>query len=352
MWIAKNEKGWNAIILAAYNFNVDLVEFLVDKGADVNSVNYKGTSVLMYAKSATVNAGDVDMSLLEAVISLGADIEHVDDEGKTVLDYARENQELGVLRFLKEKRDAETCNLPHSSASVLKQKGTVIMETDESTEAAPHLSSEELRILGVLSEKGLATPQNYPLSLAAVVTGCNQASNREPVVDYDEGTVREALSALKKRGLVAEQTGAGSRVAKFRTQLARTYRLTAAQEALVAGLMLRGPQTTGELRNRWKRMHAFESLEDVSAGLDALMEWEPPLVVSLAQVPGERGERFAHSFAPVEMDSTVTAAPDAPSSLSGTLREQIDAQDERITKLEADLSDLRAAFDTFRTQFD
>lgn len=225
------------------------------------------------------------------------------------------------------------------------------METDESTQTTPHLSPEEIRILGVLSEKGLATPQNYPLSLAAVVTGCNQASNREPVVDYDESTVREALSALNKRGLVAEQTGAGSRVAKFRTQLARTYRLTAAQETLVAGLMLRGPQTVGELRGRWKRMHEFESLEDVSAQVDALMAWEPPLVVSLAQVPGERGERFAHTFAPVEEGAAPTTSS-VPSSLSGTLQEQIGAQAERIEGLEAELADLRAEFDTFRTQFE
>ncbi len=217
------------------------------------------------------------------------------------------------------------------------------MNTDLSSESTPHLSPEEVRVLGVLSEKGLATPQNYPLSLAALVTGCNQTSNREPVVDYDESTVREALSALKKHGLVAEQTGAGGRVAKFRTQLARTYRLTAAQETLVAGLMLRGPQTVGELRGRWKRMHEFETLDDASGQVQALAAWEPALIVSLAQVAGERGEQFAHTFAPVETEGSPTA-PETPSSLAGTMQERIDA-------LEAELSDLRDEFQAFRSQF-
>ena len=216
------------------------------------------------------------------------------------------------------------------------------------TESVPTLSDSELRVLGVLIEKALSTPEYYPLTLNALVAGCNQKSNREPVVDYGEGDVMEALDALMGKRLVVEQTGMGSRVAKYRTLFGGVFELSEAQKAILAELMLRGPQTPGELRSRTGRMHAFDSLDAVAAELDALRHREEPLVVELPPQPGRREARFAHTLQPVSDEALVMAAagqPATPARPSTPLAEE-------VADLRARIEALEAAFEQFKQQFE
>lgn len=212
------------------------------------------------------------------------------------------------------------------------------------TDSLPVLTPPELRVLGVLVEKALSTPDVYPLSLNALVAGCNQKSNREPVVAYDDGDAEAALVRLVGRRLVAEQTGMGSRVAKYRALVGGVYELTTAEKAVLAELMLRGPQTAGELRTRTERMHAFATVDDVQAALDTLAGRETPLVVSL---PGRREPRWAHRLAgDVEPAPEATpAVPTASTSSVGALVAEVEALRGRVEALEA-------AFDAFRRQFE
>src|SRR5947207_11919554 len=148
----------------------------------------------------------------------------------------------------------------------------------------------ELRVLGCLIEKQRTTPDQYPLSLNALRLACNQSTNRDPVVDYDESTIRSALDRLGRKGWTRLASGPGSRTAKFRHLLDEALDLLPSQIALLAVLMLRGPQTLGELRTRSERIYPFPSTEDVQKTLDDLAERE--LVVKLARRPGEREERW------------------------------------------------------------
>ncbi len=209
-------------------------------------------------------------------------------------------------------------------------------------EAAPPLTASEIRVLGVLVEKALSTPEYYPLTLNALVAGCNQKSNREPVVEMGEGDVMEALGALMGKRLVAEQTGMGSRVARYRTLLGGVFDLGAAPKALLAELMLRGPQTAGELRSRAARMHAFDSLEGVQAELDALAGRDAPLVAELPPPPGRREARWAHLFAPLP-DEPAGETASAPAA--SPLAMQVEALQSRVEALEK-------AFAQFKSQFE
>ena len=148
----------------------------------------------------------------------------------------------------------------------------------------------ELRVLGCLIEKQRTTPDQYPLSLNALRLACNQSTNRDPVVEYDESTIRSALDRLGRKGWTRRASGPGSRTAKFRHLLEEALDLLPSQIALLAVLMLRGPQTVGELRTRSERIYPFPSTEDVQKTLDDLAERE--LVVKLARRPGEREERW------------------------------------------------------------
>ena len=152
------------------------------------------------------------------------------------------------------------------------------------------LSAAEVRVLGCLIEKQRTTPDAYPLSLNALRLACNQSTNRDPVVDYDEDTVRDALRRLERRGLVRLASGAGSRAAKYRHLLAEALPLPAGEQALLCVLMLRGPQTPGELKQRAERMHAFASLAVVDGDLDGLIERE--LVARLERRPGQKEVRY------------------------------------------------------------
>ena len=149
------------------------------------------------------------------------------------------------------------------------------------------LSPEQIRVLGCLLEKQRTTPDAYPLSLNALRLACNQSTNREPVVDYDESTLRDALHRLERRGLVRLASGAGSRASKYRHLLPERLPMDRAEEAVMCVLMLRGPQTPGELKQRGERMHEFSGLGEIQETLTRLIERD--LVARLPAAPGPEG---------------------------------------------------------------
>jgi uncharacterized protein YceH (UPF0502 family) len=166
---------------------------------------------------------------------------------------------------------------------------------------------EEIRVLGCLIEKQRTTPDQYPLSLNALRLACNQSTSRDPVVDYDEPTIRAGLDALSRRGWVRLASGAGSRAVKYRHLLDDALGLDDAEISLLAVLMLRGPQTASELRQRTERLHRFDQGE-IEQTLDRLIERE--YAAAHANRPGERGERFDQLLGPAE--ATPAATPDRP----------------------------------------
>jgi len=153
------------------------------------------------------------------------------------------------------------------------------------------LSAPEVRVLGCLIEKQRTTPDAYPLSLNALRLACNQATNRDPVVDYDDAVLRDALHRLQRRGLTRLASGAGSRAAKYRHLLAEALPMDPAQQAVMCVLMLRGPQTPGELKQRTERMHSFPELGDVLDALEQLIA--RGLVERLERRPGQKEERYS-----------------------------------------------------------
>jgi uncharacterized protein len=228
------------------------------------------------------------------------------------------------------------------------KEGTLRLSAHPFTAAVPHsLSPEQIRVLGCLMEKQRTTPDQYPLSLNALRLACNQSTNREPVVEYDETLLRDALHRLERHGLTRLASGAGSRAPKYRHLLAEALPLSDAEHAILCVLMLRGPQTPGELKQRAERMHAFSGLEQVHATLDGLIGRE--LVLRLERRPGQKEERYeqllgvgdggSHTSssgvsAAVHVQSAPEAAP-APAAES-ELRE-------RVAELEREMAELRAA---------
>ena len=204
-----------------------------------------------------------------------------------------------------------------------------------------------MRVLGALVEKETTTPDYYPLSLNALVNACNQKSNRDPVMTLDEDAVRQALRSLSEQALV-RSAGGDSRVAKFEHRLNELYNFHRHEIAVLCVLLLRGPQTPGELRNRAERMHAFEDLEAVHSALHHLMRREPPLAKILPRQPGTKESRYMHLLsgdaAPAEQVQTQHAAE---------MREPVgNARDgERIAQLESEIVELRRELETLREQF-
>ncbi len=195
------------------------------------------------------------------------------------------------------------------------------------------LTASEARVLGALIEKEITTPDYYPLSLNALVNACNQRSNREPVMDLNEDEVRQALHGLQNHRLAGPARGADSRVAKYDHWLGEAFNFSRAETALLCVLLLRGPQTPGELRGRTERMHRFDEISDVLAGLQKLMEREPPLAAILPRQPGTKESRYAHLLC-----GEVASAPAAISAAPATSSPE---RDERLAQLEAEVAELR-----------
>lgn len=203
------------------------------------------------------------------------------------------------------------------------------------------LKPDECRVLGVLIEKDKTTPEQYPLSLNAVVNGCNQKNNRDPVLSMNDNQVFEALESLRLRGLVIRSDTPGQRVNKYRHNTQEVLRLRQSEIALMAELLLRGPQTLGELRGRASRMHPFESLEVVKELLRALIEREEPMVKLIPPSPGSRAERYVQLLCPQlhPLDApAASAASAAPAAMADS-----ESLSQRVEALEAEVAGLKDA---------
>jgi uncharacterized protein YceH (UPF0502 family) len=214
------------------------------------------------------------------------------------------------------------------------------------------LNEVEARVLGALVEKDITTPDYYPLSLNALVNACNQKNNRDPVMNLDENQVREALSGLQEVKLAGPASGADSRVTKYEHRLQDIFNFSRGETAVLCVLLLRGPQTPGELRGRTERMHRFEDLDAVQSSLQKLIQREPPLVVMLPRQPGTKESRYAHLLSGeidiAELTSRSTEA--APVDHGG--QERISHLEEQVAELQRELSDLKQTVEAFRKQFE
>ena len=199
------------------------------------------------------------------------------------------------------------------------------------------LSSAEARVLGCLIEKEATTPDYYPLTMNALINASNQRSNREPVMDLDEDDVRQALHGLENKQLAGRARSADGRVTKYEHWLGEAFNFSRAETALICVLLLRGPQTPGELRGRAERMHEFTEISDVIAGLQKLMEREPSLVALLPRQPGARESRYAHLLSGTVESIQMPVTGQSISQSATTASEQ----DDRIAQLEATVAELQ-----------
>jgi uncharacterized protein YceH (UPF0502 family) len=207
------------------------------------------------------------------------------------------------------------------------------------------LDASQARVLGALIEKEITTPDYYPLSLNALLNACNQRSNREPVMDLSEDEVRDALNGLQEQRLAGPARGADNRVTKYEHWLGEAFNFSRAETALLCVLLLRGPQTPGELRGRTERMHRFEEIGDVLGGLQKLMEREPSLAAVLPRQPGTKESRYAHLLSGEVTASLVTAGEPARVPTSAV-------EDDRIAQLESDVAELRKEVVALRLKID
>jgi uncharacterized protein len=204
------------------------------------------------------------------------------------------------------------------------------------------LSALEARVIGSLIEKAITTPDQYPLSLNALTNACNQKSNRDPVLELDERTVQETLDALAKKHLVMERSGFGSRVPKYQHRFCNTgfgtLEFSPVETAILCELLLRGPQTPGELRSRASRMAQVNDVSEVEGALDALAaRQDGPFVVKLPRESGRRESRYAHLFSgQVEIPTAASSAEPEPISAAAGPSLQ-----ERVARLEAEVAELR-----------
>lgn len=207
------------------------------------------------------------------------------------------------------------------------------------------LNAAEARVLGALMEKEATTPEYYPLSLNALTNACNQRSNREPVMDLDEDAVRQALHGLEELRLAGPARGADSRVAKFEHWLGEAFNLTRAEDALLCVLLLRGPQTAGELRTRTERLHRFAEIGDVNSALQKLMDRNPPLAALLPRQPGAREQRYAQLLSATIEAATQPAGTAVARGSSGEENERMAQLEMQVTGLQKEVAELRKRLD-------
>ena len=218
------------------------------------------------------------------------------------------------------------------------------------------LTEIETRVLGSLIEKDITTPDYYPLSLNALVNACNQKNNRDPVMTLDEAGVRDALSTLQEKRLAGPASGADSRVTKFEHRLQEIFNFDRREIAIICVLLLRGPQTPGELRSRTDRMYHFDALEDVVSTLDRLAQREPALVAVLPRQPGTKESRYAHLFSgePPAADLVRDSSPSnaAASCTKDALADRVGTLEQEVSRLRSDLSEVQQQLAAFRKQFE
>lgn len=216
------------------------------------------------------------------------------------------------------------------------------------------LTEIETRVLGALIEKDITTPDYYPLSLNALVNACNQKNNREPVMTLDEQTVRDALATLQEKRLAGPASGADSRVTKYEHRLQEVFNFDRREIAVVCVLLLRGPQTPGELRGRTERMYHFEALDDVVSTLDRLAQREPPLARVLPRHPGTKESRYTHLFAgePNISDLPMSAVSDVSAHSASSAPDRLAHLEEEVVSLRRELSEVQQQLAAFRKQFE
>src|SRR5271165_2262976 len=226
------------------------------------------------------------------------------------------------------------------------------------------LTDIETRVLGALIEKDITTPDYYPLSLNALVNACNQKNNRDPIMTLNDATVRQALTTLQEKRMAGPAGGADSRVPKYEHRLQEVFNFDRREIAIVCVLLLRGPQTPGELRGRTDRMYHFEALDDVVSTLDRLAQREPPLVCILARQPGTKEYRYMHLFSGEPLEPTVSRATleresNQPSPASEASAQSVPPPAQRLARLEEEvaslrqeLADVQQQLAAFRKQFE
>lgn len=214
------------------------------------------------------------------------------------------------------------------------------------------LNEIEARVLGSLVEKQLTTPEYYPLTLNALVNACNQKSNRDPVVSYDETTVTQCLETLRDRNLVYVFYGSTSRVPKYKHMVPSVYELEPSETAVMDVMLLRGPQTLGELRTRTERLYNFSGLGEIQETLDGLIRRDEPLVIKLPIQPGQKEARFAHLLSG-EIDIEALAVAHASRvTRSGADAERVEKLEEEVAGLRGEIEELKQTFEEFRKQFE
>ena len=213
------------------------------------------------------------------------------------------------------------------------------------------LDNMEVRILGCLIEKELTTPEYYPLSLNALTNACNQKSNRRPVLSVDESAVLKGLDGLRQTGLSRETHTSGSRVTKYVHELLSRFDLSIPEVAILCELMLRGPQTPGELRTNAERMAPFANTGVIEETLLALIEHDPPLVTKLPREAGRKEWRYAHLFSPIVEVKTDTDLQAVPGASRRSTEETILRLEGEIEQIKRELQELRQAFNQFKSQF-
>ncbi len=220
------------------------------------------------------------------------------------------------------------------------------------------LTEIQTRVLGSLVEKDITTPDYYPLSLNALVNACNQKNNREPVTYFDEQTVREALNTLQEKRLAGPAGGADSRVTKYEHRLQEVFNFDRREIAVLCVLLLRGPQTPGELRSRADRMYHFEALEDVVSTLDRLSQRDPPVARVLPRQPGTKEARYTHLFSGEPEVTAINVVRTFPPENAGFSHEighspdRLTSLEQEVTALRAEVSTLKQQLATFRKQFE
>jgi uncharacterized protein len=219
----------------------------------------------------------------------------------------------------------------------------------DTTSIAENIDSLGVRVLGALVEKEATTPDNYPLTLNALTAACNQTTNRYPVMQVDEAAVARSLEELARRSLVRQVHRSDSRARRYRHLMVETLKLHPAELAVMCVLMLRGPQTPGEIRTRSARLHEYDDPAQLEITLQSLMTLSRPLVAPLPRQPGQKEARFAHllSGEPGLQPLEESAAGGAPMSRAS----RVEVLEDEVRALRQELQELRQRFDTFSRQF-